>query len=105
MFSSGSTCRGRSRASTSPTPARWLSRYCTRDLGRTLSQKERRVPDSVTTVQETRDAIDREIAIRTKAYQTEIARFQAANANLTNLGAALPHTPLAMLAHGDSWFD
>jgi hypothetical protein len=63
------------------------------------------MPDSVTTAQETRDAINRDIAIRTKAYQTEIARFQALNANLTNLGAALPHTPLAMLAHGDSWFD
>src|SRR5262245_13218479 len=89
----------------SPTPARWPWCCCKHVLGTTFSQKERRVPDSITTLQQTGDAINREIATRTKDYQTQIARFQALNANLTALGAALPHTPLAMLAHGDSWFD
>ncbi len=51
------------------------------------------------------DAIDDEIAERTKVHQGKIARLKTARANLRAAGAQPQSTPLVMLAHGDSWFD
>lgn len=52
-----------------------------------------------------RDAIQAEIAQRTQTHQARVAGLKAARANLLAIGAAAPPKPLALLAHGDSWFD
>ena len=50
-------------------------------------------------------AMDDEIAKRTKAQQDAVARIRSAVASRRRAKAAAPSLPLAMLAHGDSWFD
>lgn len=52
-----------------------------------------------------RDAIQAEIAQRTQTHQARVAALKMARANLLAIGAAAPPKPLALLAHGDSWFD
>ncbi len=55
--------------------------------------------------QNLRAAMTQEIAERTKAHQAQIAAFNSAIARRRTAGAKPPALPLAMLAHGDSWFD
>ncbi len=55
--------------------------------------------------QRLRQSMDDEIATRTKAHQSKIALFKSALAKRTAAGVAAPAAPLAILAHGDSWFD
>jgi hypothetical protein len=55
--------------------------------------------------QQMREAIDREIAERTRIHQARIARLKTGAANLRAIGAPATPVPLVMLAHGDSWFD
>jgi hypothetical protein len=64
-----------------------------------------RTTDSVALSQRMRASINQEIAARTKAHQSAIARLKTGRANVMALGAAAPTAPLVMLAHGDSWFD
>ena len=61
--------------------------------------------ESLTARQQMRDAIDQEIAERTKIHQGKIARLKTARDSLRAAGAQPQSTPLVMLAHGDSWFD
>ena len=51
------------------------------------------------------DAIDQELAARAKVHQEQIARLRTAAATVSAAGAGAPPMPLALLAHGDSWFD
>ncbi|MGD0366558.1 MAG: hypothetical protein ABSA94_03815 [Acidobacteriaceae bacterium] len=68
---------------------------------------------SIALRQQLRDAINSEIADRTKQHQAKIAAIKA-TAHTATMSAApggiaaagpAPATPLVMLAHGDSWFD
>jgi hypothetical protein len=52
-----------------------------------------------------RDEIAADIAKRTAAHQARIARLKLGRTKAIGAGAAAPVMPLAMLAHGDSWFD
>jgi hypothetical protein len=61
--------------------------------------------EAVTLRQGLREAINEEIAARTKIHQSRIARLKTGRANLMAAGAPVVHAPLVMLAHGDSWFD
>jgi hypothetical protein len=67
--------------------------------------KETAMRASLAARQQMRDAIDAEIAERTKVHQDRIARLKAARTSLRAAGAQALSTPLVMLAHGDSWFD
>jgi len=51
------------------------------------------------------ESIDEEIAARTAAHQQRVSRLKLATATLGAAGAPPPQMPLAILAHGDSWFD
>lgn len=55
--------------------------------------------------QQLRDSIQSEIAERTRVHQSKIAALRASRARISASGATVPSAPLAMLAHGDSWFD
>jgi len=55
--------------------------------------------------QQMRDAIDEEIAKRTKIHQSRMGRLKTSRASLRAAGAPAAPMPLVMLAHGDSWFD
>jgi hypothetical protein len=55
--------------------------------------------------QQLRDAINSEIAERTKAHKAKIAALKIGRAEMLGAGAAAPASPLVLLAHGDSWFD
>jgi hypothetical protein len=63
------------------------------------------VRESLVLRQEMRDAINQEIAERTRIHQARIARLKTSMANLRAAGAPAAPMPLVMLAHGDSWFD
>jgi len=64
------------------------------------------MPDNVLLFNQARQAIDQDIAQRTKIHQATVARVKTAANALRAAGVpAAPTTPLAMLAHGDSWFD
>jgi hypothetical protein len=52
-----------------------------------------------------RESIDEEIARRTKVHQATIARLKLGTTHALAAGAPAAPSPLAMLAHGDSWFD
>jgi hypothetical protein len=55
--------------------------------------------------QEMRKSMNDEIATRTKLHQEKIAAFTTAVTGRMRAMAAAPTVPLALLAHGDSWFD
>lgn len=55
--------------------------------------------------QQLRESINSEIAERTRGHQAKLAALKSSRRQLRNAVAALPPTPLVMLAHGDSWFD
>jgi hypothetical protein len=62
--------------------------------------------DHVLLFHQARQAIEQDIAQRTKIHQATVARIKTAAGVLRAAGApTAPTTPLAMLAHGDSWFD
>lgn len=50
-------------------------------------------------------AINADIASRRAAHQAQIARLKVGSKNLLAAAAPAAPMPLAMLAHGDSWFD
>ena len=55
--------------------------------------------------QQMREAMEDEIAKRTKAHQEKVTSFRIAAQSRKALGAKAASAPLVMLAHGDSWFD
>jgi len=55
--------------------------------------------------QQLHEAMDDEIAKRTQIHQANIARIKSAIATRRLAAAPAPSVPLALLAHGDSWFD
>ncbi len=61
--------------------------------------------ESVQARQQLRDSINEEIGARVKAHQSKMARIKTGRANLLAAGGPPARAPLAMLAHGDSWFD
>jgi hypothetical protein len=61
--------------------------------------------NSVDAREQLRDAINSEIEDRVRAHQNRMARLKAAKQNLAAAAAPAPAQPLALLAHGDSWFD
>ncbi len=61
--------------------------------------------DSLALRERLRDAINDEIAERTKIHQGTIARLRSGAGFVAAAGSAAPVEPLIMLAHGDSWFD
>jgi hypothetical protein len=61
--------------------------------------------DSVAARQQLRDAIDNDIAARTRAHQSIIGRLKVGRQSLRAAQAPARPEPLVMLAHGDSWFD
>ena len=61
--------------------------------------------DNVLLHREVRESIDEEIARRTKIHQANIARAKVGAAQALAASAPAVPNPLAMLAHGDSWFD
>src|SRR5438270_10428636 len=60
---------------------------------------------TLTLQQQMRESMDEEFAQRIRVHQNRISRLKNARAALIRTGAALASAPLAMLAHGDSWFD
>jgi hypothetical protein len=55
--------------------------------------------------QQLRESINEEIARRTRIHQRNIARAKTAIAYRARIAAKAIPRPLALLAHGDSWFD
>ena len=55
--------------------------------------------------QQMREAMEDEIAKRTKTHQDKVASFRTAVQSRKALGAKAASAPLVMLAHGDLWFD
>jgi hypothetical protein len=55
--------------------------------------------------QQLRTAMNQEILDREKLHKAKIAAFNSAQAMRRATGARVPTAPLALLAHGDSWFD
>lgn len=60
---------------------------------------------SVLARQQLQDSITSEIALRTKIHQEKIAALRVGRARLLAVAGQEPSAPLALLAHGDSWFD
>jgi hypothetical protein len=61
--------------------------------------------DDVVLQQQARKSIEDEIARRTKIHQANIARMKIGTTQALAAGAPAVPNPLAILAHGDSWFN